>query len=375
MASGNDSGIQCPERRIHTRLVPSDPNPARSSWRPRESDYRDGSRIVPEYPGSKLLIRRRHVELARPPIKTGVCPTFRLAMSRIVSYAKTFERRTTLARPLADADTLRQKIEDFGHVVNADRPVFAACSYQEAFSRGCRLARATPYGIERQNGGRLHPGYLAYVPLRAQGLYRTAPCRTRMSSRMACGSLTGAAGSSGDLHGSFPCGRESRASQLYPGISRIKTFRNTTPKAVCREVEAHHPEQKNPRPLRPARSSGGASANRTHRHCGTARSNSARICFRRSARARLSRPRMTITERQAINTFVARYPRFDDPFDDPEYRKYERDYKWEAHCQVAAELLSGPWPTQGREGAAGRPRGHVEEADSHQKTKTPILTL
>ena len=45
---------------------------------------------------------------------------------------------------------------------------------------------------------------------------------------------------------------------------------------------------------------------------------------------------MTITERQAINTFVARYPRFDDP----EYRKYERDYKWEAHCQVAAELLS-----------------------------------
>ena len=71
MASGNDSGIQCPERRIHTRLVPSDPNPARSSWRSRESDYRDGSRIVPEYPGSKLLIRRRRVELARPPIKTG----------------------------------------------------------------------------------------------------------------------------------------------------------------------------------------------------------------------------------------------------------------------------------------------------------------
>ena len=63
MASGNDSGIQLgPERRIHTRLVPSDPNPARSSWRPRESDYRDGSRIVPEYPGSKLLIRRRRVE-------------------------------------------------------------------------------------------------------------------------------------------------------------------------------------------------------------------------------------------------------------------------------------------------------------------------
>ena len=36
---------------------------------------------------------------------------------------------------LADADTLRHEIEDFGHVVNADRPVFAACSYQEAFSR------------------------------------------------------------------------------------------------------------------------------------------------------------------------------------------------------------------------------------------------
>ena len=35
----------------------------------------------------------------------------------------------------------------------------------------------------------------------------------------------------------------------YPGISRIKTFRNTTPKAVCREVEAHHPEQKKPQTL------------------------------------------------------------------------------------------------------------------------------
>ena len=60
--------------------------------------YRDGSRIVPEYPGSKLLIRRRRVELARPPNKNGGLSHIRLAMSRIVSYAKTFERRTTLAR-------------------------------------------------------------------------------------------------------------------------------------------------------------------------------------------------------------------------------------------------------------------------------------
>ena len=43
-----------------------------------------------------------------------------------------------------------------------------------------------------------------------------------------------------------------------------------------------------------------------------------------------------ITERQAEEMFVARYRHFDDP----EYRKHERDYKWDAHRQVAAELLS-----------------------------------
>ena len=45
---------------------------------------------------------------------------------------------------------------------------------------------------------------------------------------------------------------------------------------------------------------------------------------------------LRITERQAVNMFVAKYPHFDDL----EYRKDERDYKWEAHRKVAAELLS-----------------------------------
>ena len=119
-------------------------------WVPGAPTPDHETRLARRSPADRLPSRwtpdRSLVRTQRPPIKTGVCPNIRLAMSRIVSYAKTFERRTTLARPLADADTLRQKIEDFGHVVNADRPVFAACSYQEAFSRGCRLARATPYG-------------------------------------------------------------------------------------------------------------------------------------------------------------------------------------------------------------------------------------
>ena len=45
---------------------------------------------------------------------------------------------------------------------------------------------------------------------------------------------------------------------------------------------------------------------------------------------------LRITEQQAVNMFVAKYPLFDDR----DYRKYERDYKWEAHCRVADELLS-----------------------------------
>ena len=43
-----------------------------------------------------------------------------------------------------------------------------------------------------------------------------------------------------------------------------------------------------------------------------------------------------ITERQSVDIFVKIYRRFDDP----EYRKYERDYKWEAHRDVAERLLS-----------------------------------
>ena len=43
-----------------------------------------------------------------------------------------------------------------------------------------------------------------------------------------------------------------------------------------------------------------------------------------------------ITEGQAVDMFVKEYRHFDDP----EYRKDERDYKWEAHCRIAAELLS-----------------------------------
>ena len=49
-------------------------------------------------------------------------------------------------------------------------------------------------------------------------------------------------------------------------------------------------------------------------------------------------PRNTlrITERQAVDIFVAEFRHFDDP----EYWKQERDYKWTAHCQVEEELLN-----------------------------------
>ena len=46
---------------------------------------------------------------------------------------------------------------------------------------------------------------------------------------------------------------------------------------------------------------------------------------------------LRITEQQAIDRFVADFPR---AFDDPRYLKQERNYKWKAHQQVAAELLS-----------------------------------
>ena len=46
--------------------------------------------------------------------------------------------------------------------------------------------------------------------------------------------------------------------------------------------------------------------------------------------------RLRITEKQAVDRFVAKFPR---AFDDPEYWKCERNYKWKAHLQVATELL------------------------------------
>ena len=67
---------------------------------------------------------------------------------------------------------------------------------------------------------------------------------------------------------------------------------------------------------------------------------------------------LRITEQQAEDMFVEQYR----DFDDPEYRKHERDYKWEAHRQVAADP-ERPWPTHRRGGAAGRSREHVKEAD------------
>ena len=47
--------------------------------------------------------------------------------------------------------------------------------------------------------------------------------------------------------------------------------------------------------------------------------------------------RLRITEQQAVERFVAEFPR---AFDDPAYLRQERNYKWEAHQRVAAELLS-----------------------------------
>ena len=46
---------------------------------------------------------------------------------------------------------------------------------------------------------------------------------------------------------------------------------------------------------------------------------------------------LRITEQQAIDGFVADFPR---AFDDPRYLKQERNKKWKAHRQVAEELLS-----------------------------------
>lgn len=43
--------------------------------------------------------------------------------------------------------------------------------------------------------------------------------------------------------------------------------------------------------------------------------------------------RPCITEQQAVSRFVGDFPR---AFDDPRYRKQERDYKWEAHLRVEA---------------------------------------
>ena len=64
------------------------------------------------------------------------------------------------------------------------------------------------------------------------------------------------------------------------------------------------------------------------------------------------RPR--ITERQAMDKFVADFP---GAFDDPRYLKQERDYKWEAHSRVVAELLSA----QGRRNVAEGPPGPLAE--------------
>ena len=46
--------------------------------------------------------------------------------------------------------------------------------------------------------------------------------------------------------------------------------------------------------------------------------------------------RLRITERQAVDMFLSKFPNFDDL----EYLKQERNYKWEAHRRVAEELLS-----------------------------------
>ena len=48
------------------------------------------------------------------------------------------------------------------------------------------------------------------------------------------------------------------------------------------------------------------------------------------------RDTLRITKQQAVDMFVKTYRHFDDP----EYLKTERDYKWDAHRQVAEKLLS-----------------------------------
>ena len=53
---------------------------------------------------------------------------------------------------------------------------------------------------------------------------------------------------------------------------------------------------------------------------------------------RVEPPRsVRITEQQAVNRFVADFPH---AFEDPRYLRQERDYKWEAHLRVEADLLS-----------------------------------
>ena len=53
---------------------------------------------------------------------------------------------------------------------------------------------------------------------------------------------------------------------------------------------------------------------------------------------RVEPPRsVRITERQAMDRFLAGFP---GAFEDPRYLRQERDYKWDAHSRVAAELLS-----------------------------------
>ena len=50
---------------------------------------------------------------------------------------------------------------------------------------------------------------------------------------------------------------------------------------------------------------------------------------------------MAITEQQVMDRFFARFvERFPYAFDDPGYLEQERNYKWNAHRRVEAELLS-----------------------------------
>lgn len=60
--------------------------------------------------------------------------------------------------------------------------------------------------------------------------------------------------------------------------------------------------------------------------------------------------RLRLTEQQAVDRFVSEFPR---AFDDPAYLRQERNYKWEAHQEVAAGLLS----VRGRRVVAEGPPG------------------